>query len=63
MAAETVFQGSLFSNDFLEKSIESLPDWQRLSDPEIDTLADDLREIFSNFPITQNLMKARQRMT
>jgi hypothetical protein len=63
VAAETVFQGSLFSNDFLEKSIESLPDWQRLSDPEIDTLADDLREIFSNFPITQNLMKARQRMT
>jgi hypothetical protein len=53
VAAETVFQGSLFSNDFLEKSIESLPDWQRLSDPEIDALADDLREIFSNFPITQ----------
>jgi hypothetical protein len=53
VATENVFQGSLFSNDFLRESIVSLSDWQSLSDREIDALAADLRAIFVQFPTAQ----------
>ena len=53
MAAEHISQGSLFSTDFLRESIERVPDWQLLTDAEIDALAADLRAIFSRFPTAQ----------
>jgi hypothetical protein len=53
VAAEHISQGSLFSTDFLRESIERVPDWQLLTDAEIDALAADLRAIFSQFPTAQ----------
>ena len=53
MTAEHISQGSLFSTDFLQESIERVPDWQLLTDAEIDTLAADLRAIFTKFPTAQ----------
>jgi len=53
VAAEHISQGSLFSTDFLRESIERVPDWQLLTDAEIDALAADLRVIFSRFPTGQ----------
>lgn len=45
-----VFQGSLFSSDFLNETIAASPEWQRLTDAELGALADDLRAIFDRFP-------------
>lgn len=54
MVAETIFQGSLFSTDFLQESITRNADWQRVSDAEIEKVAADLRGIFAPFPTTQS---------
>ncbi len=51
MPAETIFQGSLFSTDFLNESITNTPGWQALADPDIDNLAEDLRRIIAHFPV------------
>jgi hypothetical protein len=53
VAAEHISQGSLFSTDFLQESIERVADWQRLTDAEIDALAADVRAIFNQFPTAQ----------
>jgi hypothetical protein len=53
LAVEDIFQGSLFSNDFLQESITRLGDWQALGDSEIDALAAELRAIFHRFPTAQ----------
>lgn len=53
MAAETIFQGSLFSTDFLQESIARGADWQQIDDTRIDKVAIDLRNIFDRVPITQ----------
>jgi hypothetical protein len=53
VAAETIFQGSLFSTDFLLESITHNADWQRISDAGINDLATGLRAIFDRFPIAQ----------
>ena len=54
MSAETIFQGSLFSTDFLNESITRNADWQRISDAEIEKVAADLRSIFASFPTAQS---------
>jgi hypothetical protein len=48
-----VFQGSLFSSDFLRESISRLPDWSGLDDAALETLRLDLRGIFDRFPTAQ----------
>jgi hypothetical protein len=53
VAAETIFQGSLFSTDFLQESIARGADWLQIDDTRIDKVAIDLRNIFDRFPITQ----------
>lgn len=53
MVAENVFQGGLFTSDFLKESIANVVDWQNLADSEIDRLAIELRQIFDRFPISQ----------
>jgi hypothetical protein len=53
LAVEDIFQGTLFSNDFLQGSITRLPDWQALADSDIDSLATELRAIFRRFPTAQ----------
>lgn len=53
MPAETIFQGGLFSTDFLSESITRNADWQRISDAEIDRVAAALRSIFAPFPTSQ----------
>lgn len=50
---EYVFQGSLFTSDFLTQSIVSNADWKSVSDEEIDALTADLTAIFSAFPVGQ----------
>lgn len=52
MVAENVFQGGLFTSDFLQESIANVIDWQNLADSEIDRLAIDLQQIFDRFPIS-----------
>ena len=54
MAVETIFQGSLFSTDFLSESITRNADWQRISDAKIERIAADLRGIFVSFPTAQS---------
>ena len=53
MAAETIFQGSLFSTDFLQETITRGADWQRISDSDVATLAANLRKVFGGFPVAQ----------
>ncbi|MDD2703716.1 MAG: Eco57I restriction-modification methylase domain-containing protein [Acidocella sp.] len=53
MAAETIFQGSLFSTDFLQETITRGVDWQRISDSDVATLAANLRKVFGGFPVAQ----------
>ncbi|MDE2457785.1 MAG: restriction endonuclease, partial [Rhodospirillales bacterium] len=53
MAAETIFQGSLFSTDFLQETITRGADWQRISDSDVATMAANLRKVFGGFPVAQ----------
>jgi hypothetical protein len=53
VAAETIFQASLFSTDFLQETITRGADWQHLPDSGVDALAADLRKIFAAFPVAQ----------
>lgn len=45
-----VFQGSLFSSDFLTETIATVADWHSISDAELDGLASDLLAVFARFP-------------
>jgi hypothetical protein len=47
------YQGSLFTNDFVESSIASLPDWSALTDSELAELNATVRSIFARFPVQQ----------
>jgi hypothetical protein len=51
--SEGVFQGSLFSSDFLRESISRLPDWSHVDDAAVEALRLDLRRIFERFPTAQ----------
>ncbi len=51
--SEGVFQGSLFSSDFLWELIGRLPDWSALDDVTLETLRLDLRRVFDRFPTAQ----------
>ncbi|WP_051432336.1 hypothetical protein [Rhodovibrio salinarum] len=48
--SDFVFNGSLFSGDFLTPSIAEFPDWATISDADVDTLEASLRTIFDAFP-------------
>src|SRR5215471_17890946 len=52
--SSSAFQGSLFSNDFLEKGIAKLPDWSKTADAALDCFARDLKRIFDDFPAAQS---------
>ena len=53
MTAETIFQGRLFSTDFLQDSITRSQDWQNITDSEVAALAANLRNVFDVFPVAQ----------
>lgn len=53
MTTGFLFQGTLFSTDFLQESIARGADWQQVTDAEIDVLAADLRAIYDRFPTAQ----------
>jgi hypothetical protein len=53
MNAETVFQGSLFSTDFLRETITRTADWLALADSKIESLAAELTKTFASFPTAQ----------
>ena len=46
----SIYQGSLFSNDFLTESIVRLADWSSIDDTAVDALSIRLGRIFANFP-------------
>ncbi len=52
--SEGVFQGSLFSSDFLQESITGLPDWSHTDGGALEALRLDLRRIFDRFPTAQS---------
>lgn len=56
---DNVFQGSLFTSDFLTQSIVSNADWKSISDDEIDALAADLAAVFAAFPVGQSPNETR----
>lgn len=49
----SAYQGSLFSNDFIERSIADGPDWASISADELATTRRELAEIFVRFPTNQ----------
>lgn len=51
--ASSAFQGSLFSNAFVEGAITDLPDWSALGDADLLKLHDDIAGIFTRFPTGQ----------
>ncbi|MGA0543552.1 Eco57I restriction-modification methylase domain-containing protein [Neotabrizicola sp. VNH66] len=54
-----IFQGSLFTHDFLTQSISDNPDWAQLTDSAIDGLASELQDIFAKFPVSQTPNETR----
>lgn len=56
---ENVFQGSLFTSDFLTQSIVSNTDWKSISDNDIDALAADLAALYAVFPVAQSPNETR----
>ena len=48
------FQGSLFAEDFLRDSIDTLADWQTIRQDGIDELEADLRRVFDGFPANRS---------
>lgn len=56
---ENVFQGSLFTTDFLTQSIVGNADWRRISDGDVDALAEDLTAIYTAFPVSQTPNETR----
>ena len=54
-----VFQGSLFTNDFLTQSISANADWAQFDNAAIDTLARELQAIFAKFPVAQTPNETR----
>lgn len=63
MSGARPFQGSLFAGDFLLGSIKTLPDWETVSDAELDEVHSRLRNLFARFPAAASPKKARQRTT
>lgn len=59
MSIETIFQGSLFTSDFLTQSITANADWRQLDDAAIDRLFSDLTAIFERFPTGQSPNETR----
>lgn len=51
--ASSAYQGSLFTNAFVESSIADLQDWQTLDDAELDALRRTVLGIFARFPTNQ----------
>ena len=51
--ASSAFQGSLFSNAFVEGAIKDLPDWSALGDANLQKAHDDIAGIFGRFPTGQ----------
>ncbi|MBB4010509.1 MULTISPECIES: Eco57I restriction-modification methylase domain-containing protein [Rhizobium/Agrobacterium group] len=56
---ESIFQGSLFTSDFLTQSIVNNADWKSISDRDIDALAADFSAVFSSFPTGQTPNETR----
>lgn len=54
-----VYQGGLFSGDFLSDSIARLPDWKETLGPELDDLRNKLVGVFAAFPTKQTPNEAQ----
>ncbi len=49
----SAYQGSLFSNDFVERSIVDSPDWVSIASDDLTTARQELAAIFARFPTSQ----------
>ncbi len=56
---ENVFQGGLFTSDFLIESIKNNVDWKNIEDETIDTFQTKLEEIYDVFPTEQTPNETR----
>ena len=52
MSLTNAIGGALFARDFLENSVERMPEWKALDEAELDGLAADLRAVFAGFPVS-----------
>ncbi len=52
MSLTNAVGGALFARDFLENSVQRMPEWTDLKEAALDRLAADLREIFAGFPVS-----------
>ena len=59
MSAEFPFQGGLFADEFLCRSIADTEDWQTFDDGTLNGLAADLRALFDSFPADRALNEAQ----
>lgn len=49
-----MLKGSLFTEDFLTEGITAYPEWNAISDDQIESFKRDLKKIFDSFPIDGN---------
>jgi hypothetical protein len=59
VGVDGVFQGNLFTSDFLAQSISRSADWRLIDDSAIDQLHSDLTTLFSRFPTNQSPNETR----
>ena len=59
MSLTNAVGGALFARDFLENSIEGMPEWKALEDAELDRLAAELRKVFAGFPVADRPNEAQ----
>ena len=52
MSSTNAIGGALFARDFLENSVERMPEWKALDEAELDRLAAGLRAVFAAFPVS-----------
>ncbi len=59
MSLTNAVGGALFARDFLENSIEGMPEWKGLEEAELDRLAAELRKVFATFPVADRPNEAQ----
>ncbi|MCF4097131.1 Eco57I restriction-modification methylase domain-containing protein [Maritalea mediterranea] len=59
MGLEEYFGGNLFSSDFLSQSVAQSAAWQALEDDRVDTLLNQLHDVYARFPTTQSPNESR----
>ena len=59
MSLANAVGGTLFARNFLEESVEEMPEWKALDEAELDRLAAELRKVFAAFPVADRPHEAQ----